>query len=1077
MVHGSLFAARICRLASLLTGCVLCLLGITSPAASAEVELETSRARLFSSLQSDAALADVFFVDRAHGWAVGDRGVIWRTRDGGRSWLQQNSGVTCRLNSVCFIDERRGWAVGGESRPYARATRGVVLTTADGGDSWTHAPSMLPLLTRVKFFDENAGIAIGLGSQSLPSGVYVTRDSGQNWQSLPADNSGAWLAGDFWDAGTGAVAGPAGRFATIARQRLVHSPLATESLRSFRSMRLIAPTGGWIVGDGGLIMSTSDGGRSWQSTSDNLPANLAEHFDFHAVAVHGRQVWVAGSPGTRVFRTQDAGTSWQAFDTGHFAPIHAIWFVDDQLGWAVGDLGCILATHDGGCTWNVQRESGRRAAMLAVFASATELPLELIAQYGAAEGYITAVDVLLADADERGDISANLNAADAFLHAGASAVDFAWQFPIPAESLAPSPVDVLSALNRATDGRAIQQLERHLVRALRMRRPNVVVTHHAEQPDWGRVSASHQNAKPLEIVPVDSHAADALVENTVLRAIAAAADPAQFSELTSGVGLPPWQVNKVYGVLPAGSHGEERIDTDRFLSPLGASPADYVSLPRKLLSSNHAAPLVAIELKLLASGDIPPTTARGIFSGIAIAPGSDARRAVLPLAVEDVDEQRRLADRRRNVQQLLARSEGNAAWAAQVVNLTAGLDAGSAGELLLQLADGYRQNGNLDLAADSYFLFARQFPDHPLVDSALIWLVQFYASSEAAHRAAARGHQNAGPSVARGALTPEGVSPHSSAGEQAPSNEGLQQASAVVEAHEAVPTVGLSREDRLRRAVQLAEYFRTARPHLYAEPLVRFAEVTAQRQLGYPSEATRYFLSLRQLPGTDAWRRCATAEEWLASPSDTPPPKPLTTCRRTTTRPNLDGTLDEQFWQTADVVRLRDSERGTENIAERFTDASPPGHCEIRLSYDNEYLYLAISCPKMAGTNYERDEGSRPRDADLARHDRVELRLDLDRDFCTAYELTVDHRGWCRESCWGDANWNPRWFIAAAESESLWKIETAIPLAELTDNPPAARHVWALSAVRTVPRVGSELWAGGSSPADSPNHFGVLIFE
>src|SRR5204863_9582933 len=36
--------------------------------------------------------------------------------------------------------------------------------------------------------------------------------------------------------------------------------------------------------------------------------------------------------------------------------------------------------------------------------------------------------------------------------------------------------------------------------------------------------------------------------------------------------------------------------------------------------------------------------------------------------------------------------------------------------------------------ADPYFLFARRTPDHPLVDPALTWLIQFYASGETAHR-------------------------------------------------------------------------------------------------------------------------------------------------------------------------------------------------------------------------------------------------------------------------------------------------------------------------------------------------------
>ena len=109
---------------------------------------------------------------------------------------------------------------------------------------------------------------------------------------------------------------------------------------------------------------------------------------------------------------------------------------------------------------------------------------------------------------------------------------------------------------------------------------------------------------------------------------------------------------------------------------------------------------------------------------------------MLQLAADDIDTLHRLSHQRRHLQQLLKRTEGNAAWAGQVANITDGLDASSGGELLMQLAEGYRATGSLDLAADTYYLFARQYPDHPLVDAALMWLVQFYASGEAAHRAA-----------------------------------------------------------------------------------------------------------------------------------------------------------------------------------------------------------------------------------------------------------------------------------------------------------------------------------------------------
>ena len=59
--------------------CLLTLLAYTSTNA-----LESPRPSRVNSL-SDAALQDVCFVDRLHGWAVGDRGVIWQTQDGGAS--------------------------------------------------------------------------------------------------------------------------------------------------------------------------------------------------------------------------------------------------------------------------------------------------------------------------------------------------------------------------------------------------------------------------------------------------------------------------------------------------------------------------------------------------------------------------------------------------------------------------------------------------------------------------------------------------------------------------------------------------------------------------------------------------------------------------------------------------------------------------------------------------------------------------------------------------------------------------------------------------------------------------------
>jgi len=232
--------------------------------------------------------------------------------------------------------------------------------------------------------------------------------------------------------------------------------------------------------------------------------------------------------------------------------------------------------------------------------------------------------------------------------------------------------------------------------------------------------------------------------------------------------------------------------------------------------------------------------------------------------------------------------------------------------------------------------------------------------------------------------------------------------------------------------------------------------------------AKRYYLTLRQLPETNPWRRCGDTETWLAKPAELPPAKALGACRPTSERPQLDGQLNEPFWNTADRLRL--------SAADDVPKDASGG--EVRLAYDREFLYIAVRCQKLPSPQSlaPSPQQPRPRDSDLSQNDRVSLGFDVDRDFTTAFELTVDSRGWTREACWDDSHWNPNWYVAAASDDESWTVEAAVPLSELVDDPPAARHVWAVSACRTIPRVGYQTWAG--EPAtDSPDQFGLLIFE
>ena len=52
------------------------------------------------------------FVDLQHGWAVGDKGAIYATADGGATWWSQPSGTSETLLDVCFAGPTVGYVVG-----------------------------------------------------------------------------------------------------------------------------------------------------------------------------------------------------------------------------------------------------------------------------------------------------------------------------------------------------------------------------------------------------------------------------------------------------------------------------------------------------------------------------------------------------------------------------------------------------------------------------------------------------------------------------------------------------------------------------------------------------------------------------------------------------------------------------------------------------------------------------------------------------------------------------------------------------------------------------------------------------
>jgi photosystem II stability/assembly factor-like uncharacterized protein len=482
---------------------------------------------------ADAELTSVAFVDADHGWAVGDRGVIWHTTDGGRNWRQQASTVTCRLEAVQFLDPENGWVVGGWTQPYTHQTTGVVLRTRDGGRTWTNTPGlMLPALRQVKFFDAKNGWAVGESSALFPTGAFRTEDGGRTWTPVPKGRSAGWTTGDFRDPKSGAVAGHGGALGLVTSQEIRPSRTPPIGSRYLRRMQLAGELGGWLVGDGGLALTTGDGGFTWTAPQAALPDIATRELDFRALAVRGKHCWIAGAPGTCVIHSGDGGKTWEVQRTDQMLPIRGLAFVDDSRGWAVGSLGTILATHDGGRTWRRQRSGGTRVALLGIFSEAQRLPFELFAEQSANDAFLSAVEIVGRrdqDAPAAGAETLPQRTHAAIVAVGGCQADQSWRFPLRQAGLPQSAETVLKYWNEANDGKASGNLEEHLVRRIRQWRPEVIVTD----------DVSPRGDDPL------GH----LTNQVVLAAALKAADLTAYSDQVTLGGLQRLKVKNVFSLL------------------------------------------------------------------------------------------------------------------------------------------------------------------------------------------------------------------------------------------------------------------------------------------------------------------------------------------------------------------------------------------------------------------------------------------------------------------------------------------------------------------------------------------------
>jgi hypothetical protein len=584
-------------------------------------------------------------------------------------------------------------------------------------------------------------------------------------------------------------------------------------------------------------------------------------------------------------------------------------------------------------------------------------------------------------------------------------------------------------------GQAQRVLEEQLVRRIRQWQPDVVIAPGGS----GR----------------EGRAEDELLRRATLAAIEAAASTSAYPEQIAAAKLQAWQVKKVFTMAAEGEADDVTVTGARLALRSGRSLGDVAARWQGLLSTEFAMRPATIGFRLATHDVAAEVARRDFFSGLLLNPGGEARRRLSDPPAASADFVRDQAQRQRHAERLLAATSAgigsDAAWLAQIEQLTGSLERGGAARAVYQLAERYQQSGRVALAEETLEMLSERYHDTPESEAALRQLFFNYTSAEQAWRQKSHEASAVQPATAIGAIDDD----------QEVDTIATKQRDAT---GDVVVAGGVSSAEKLAiercgRAMAMYKVVERQRPSLAMEPSWQLALAAAQRTAGETRGAEAIYRRLAAGDQQYAWVGCARAELWLAQQRGTCP-KPLVRLRRDAERPFLDGRLDDAVWQTAQPLTL----------TSRYGDdrAWP---AVAMLACDGEYFYFAATCRNAPAGDSLPIAGE-----NLMARDRVQICIDVNRDWHSHFRFVVDPQGATAESCVGDASWNPKWHAAQNADQQTWTVEAAVPLAMLGVE--IAKHdAWAVGVQRIAPGAGVQSWAQPGGVQAQPGGMGLVLFE
>ncbi|MFA6455417.1 MAG: YCF48-related protein [Bacteroidota bacterium] len=170
----------------------------------------------------------------------------------------------------------------------------------------------------------------------------------EQWTSQSSGMTNVFFSVSFTDANNGTTVGEGGVVLHTTNGGVQWTSQSSGTTNYLSRVCFTDANIGTIVGEGGTILRTTNGGTLWTSQSSGT-TNFLSAVSF----TDANNGTIVGEGGT-ILRTTDGGVLWTSQSSGLTNPLYSVSFTDANNGTVVGEGGTILRTTNGGAQWTSQ---------------------------------------------------------------------------------------------------------------------------------------------------------------------------------------------------------------------------------------------------------------------------------------------------------------------------------------------------------------------------------------------------------------------------------------------------------------------------------------------------------------------------------------------------------------------------------------------------------------------------------------------------------------------------------------------------------------------------------------------------